>query len=239
MIPDLEIIPHCAGYHRLLTLQLSGFVLFPPRCQVLYRPCITLEDETTCRTLEWFTPRMPITVTIAPHVMEHNRLMRRAIGRNECALTTLAPVVWFADCDYVTSGDDLETILGTWPKGHKLAHPRHVRSCTPARGMELVESVTEPAVMPIDLPRDFPEAQRKHAAIGGLQFFDGSFCREKGYCGPVGKGRLFRTAKRWQSTKCDRWARAAAGEDVTLPITVLYRVRHSVRSEGAKEDARL
>ena len=239
MIPDIEIISHCWQYHRLLTLQLSGFCLFPPRCQVLYRPCVTMDDAATRDTILWFVPRMPPTVTIEPHVMNRRCLMRRAIGRNECCLTSKAPLVWCADCDYIATGDDLETILNAWPKGHKLAHPGRVRSCTPARGMELVESVTEPRIVPIDLTGDFPETQRKGSAIGGLQFFSGEHCREKGYCGPNPRGRLFKPADRWQPTKSDKWARAAAGEDITMPITVLYRVRHTVRSEGYKDDARL
>lgn len=239
MSPDIEIVPTIWQYSRVATLQLSGFVLFPPRCQVSYRPCVTRDDRETMAVLDWFATRLPETVRLVPHFMEHDRLMRRAVGRNECALTSQAPIVWMADVDYVTSADDLDAIINAWPKGHKLAHPGRVHSSTPVRGMELIDSVTNPAVVPLDLASDFPEIQRKRIAIGGLQVFDGEHCRKTGYCGPVGRGRLFRPAKRWQPTKEDRWARAAAGEDVTMPITVLYRVRHMVRSEGAKEDARL
>jgi len=170
--------------------------------------------------------------------MQRNRLMRRAIGRNECALTSLAPVVWFADCDYACFPNDLDLILNAWPKGHKLAHPGHVFATTPEHGMSMIEAVDENRIAPM-WRVDFSLAQKHRVAIGGLQFFDGDFCRTTGYCGPVGKGRLFRPAERWQPTKCDRWARAAAGEDVTMKITVLGRVRHTTRSEGHEKDARL
>jgi hypothetical protein len=239
VIPDIEIIPHIWGYWRLACLQLSGFVLWPPRCRVLYRPCVTAEDSPTMAVLNFFKDKLPATVIMEPHVMDRRRLMRRAIGRNECALTSTAPIVWFADCDYITTAACLDTILNNWPKGHKLAHPRHVHSCLPEWGMKTLESMDGPAVVPMNLAKDFPDVQRKRVAIGGLQFFDGDFCREKGYCGPKPRGRLFRPADRWQPTKCDKWARAAAGEDVTMNILALYRVRHTTRSEGHSEDARL
>jgi hypothetical protein len=238
MIPDVEIIPHVWQYHRLMTLQLSSFIHWPPTCRVFYRPCVTQEDTPTIAVLKWFSNRLPSSVTLEPHIMDRRRLMRRAIGRNECALTSKSPIVWFADCDYAVLPGDLESIMNAWPKGHKLAHPGHVRATIPEHGMEMIQSVIEPRVMPMMLS-DFPLAQKHRTAIGGLQFFDGEHCHKMGYCGPKGRGRLFRPADRWQPTKCDKWARSVAGEDVTMRITVLGRVRHTTRSEGHKEDARL
>jgi len=238
MIPDFEIIPHIWQYHRLAAIQLSSFIANPPTCRVLYRPCITREDEPTIRTMEYFASRLPVTVTMEPHVMERRRLMRRAIGRNECALSSIAPIVWMADVDYLVTNACLTTILNNFPSGANLAHPARVHATTKERGMELIESVTDPAVVPLDLKADFPVVKRSYA-IGGLQLFGGDYARKAGYCNDEPRNRIFRPAGRWQGTRCDRKARLKAGGSVAMNVLALYRVRHSVRSEGAERDAKL
>lgn len=239
MLCDIEIVVHCWQYSRLLTLQLSSLVLWPPKCRVRYRPCVTAEDTQTIRAVEFFSSRMPATVCVVPLVMEHDRLMRRAIGRNECLLSSRAPIVWAADCDYLATADCLDSILNNWPTGAKLAHPTKVHATIPQHGMEMIEAVgTEPRIVPVDLKADFPLVKGAYS-IGGLQFFGGDYARNAGYCNDEPRSRVFRPAKRWCKTLCDRKARLKAGGSKAMNILVLYRVRHTIRSEDHPEDAKL
>ncbi len=237
MIPDIEISPHVWGYSRCLCLQLSGLVQSPPRCCVLYGPCVTVEDLPTIATLDFFRNKLPPTVTLEPHIMDRRRLMRRCIGRNEVALSSTAPLLWFADCDYIATADCLEKILNAFPAGAKLAHPKKVHATSWPDGMAMIESVTESRVVPIDLAV-FNQTKRMRG-IGGLQFVSGDYARTAGYCNDEMASRRMRPADRWQPTRCDRKFRLKAGEDRPMPITALYRVRHDVRSEGNAVDVRL
>ncbi len=237
MLPDLEIIPHCHGYSRLLTLQLSSLIQFPPHCRVLYRACVTAEDLPTIATLDFFRSKLPSTVTLEPHVMDRRRLMRRCIGRNEVFLSSMAPLLWAADVDYVCTADCLEKILNAFPAGAKLAHPAKVHATSWPDGMAMIESVTDPRVVPIDLAV-FNQTKRMRG-IGGIQFVSGDYARTAGYCNDEMSSRRMRPADRWQPTRCDRKFRLKAGEDLAMPITALYRVRHDVRSEGNAVDVRL
>ena len=241
MIPDLELVPHCWRYSRLLCLQLSSLVLYPPKARVLYRPCVTtgLSDPETWRVLNFFCSRMPPTVALQPHVMEVRRLVRRGIGRNECAKRTEAPRIGFIDCDYVYGPGDIDALLEKFPEGAKLAHPGHVRASTYERGMEMIGAAEVIRVFEFDLAADFTVTQRMSTAIGGLQFFDGDWCRAKGYCDDEMGSRRMGPADRWQRTKEDRKARLKCGEDRRIKATLFYRVRHNVRSEGNAEDVRL
>jgi len=238
LLPDIEIVPHVWGYSRCLCLQLSSLVCFPPTCRVLYRPCVTAEDAATIATLEFFGDKLPPTVAMQPILMERRRLMRRCIGRNDAFFSSTAPVLWAADCDYLIGPGDLETILNALPAGVKLAHPRKVHATSHPVGMAMIESVTRPRVVDIDLSQ-FTEVKRVGNAIGGLQFVSGEYARQAGYCRDELGSRRMGPADRWQATRCDRKFRLKTGEDHLMKLTVLYRVRHSVRSEGAKEDVRL
>ena len=238
MTPDIEIIPTIWQYSRLFAFQLSGFVLSPPRCRVLYRPCVTKEDEPTIKVLEHYASRLPASVTLEPHFMERRKLMRRAIGRNECCLSSKAPIVWCADVDYLATADCLDTILNSFPCSVNLSHPAKVHATSRRRGMELIEAVNGVEVPLLDLVKDFP-VNKRAKAIGGLQFFSGEYARKAGYCNDELWNRIFKPANRWQATRCDRKARVKAGGSTPMAITALYRIRHWVRSEGAKEDAKL
>ncbi len=233
---DLSLIPHCWGYHRLLTWQLSGFVQFPPKPKVLYRPCVTAEDKDTIRVLEWFAPRLPSTVTLLPLYMEKRYLVRRAYGRSQTGHECTSPILGWIDADYIYGPGDCEAIINAFPAGAKLAHPAKVRATSWPDGMAMIESVKEPKVMEIDL-KIFNQT-KKMRAIGGVQFVPRDIAL-LGYCDDELGGRRMGPADRWQRTKEDRKLRLKLGEDQPMPITALYRVRHDVRSEGNAVDVRL
>ncbi len=238
MIPDLEIIPHIFCYWRLAAYQLSSLILFPPKCRVLYRPCVTREGPEATEYLDFFAPRMPSTVTIEPLWMERRRLMRRAIGRNEAFKSSKAPILWAADADYLCGPGDMELILEKFPAGANLAHPGRVHATSHERGMQFIEAVIEPRIVEFDLTKDFPLI-RWACGIGGLQFVRGDYARQHGYCGDEMGRRRMGPADRWQPTREDRKFRLKVGHDLGMGIVALYRVRHPIRSEGAAEDVRL
>ena len=188
--------------------------------------------------MEWFCSKMPPTVTIEPHPMEKRKLVRREIGRNECAKTSRAPIVAFVDTDYIYA-EDLDKFLDKWTPDMKLAHPSHVHATTHPRGMEMIQTVVPGKLAEINLSADFPVVQRISVAIGGIQFFSGGWAREHGYCGDEVGGKRLGPASRWCRTKGDRKVRCKAGEDRKIKGPLFYRVRHPIRSEGAVEDVRL
>lgn len=235
---DLEIVPHIWGYARTAAWQLSSLVQFPPKCRVLYRPCVTAEDEDTMRLLRFFCGLpLPPTLAVEPHLMDRRRLMRRCIGRNECFLSSKATVIWASDCDYLCGPGDLDAILERFPTGAKVAHPDSIHATSWPDGMAMIEAVKEPAVLEIDLGIF---NQVKHGKpIGGLQFVAGDYARAFGYCADELGWKRMGAADRWMPTKCDRKYRMKAGGSAPIPGPLLYRLRHDVRSEGNEVDVRL
>lgn len=226
-----EIVSHCWNYARLLTYQLSSFVLHPPgsehelRATVYFATC----DQRTVDTLAFFSSiDKPTNVLWDFRAIEPSRLCKRAIGRNEAALATEADWVWFADCD-MPIGDGAWDAIAKHAESVKqnLMYPRTVNvSVSHESGDKLIEAVTEPAIIEVSR-RDF--GRRKYnRAIGGVQITRGDRAREIGYLPQSRRAQM--PSRNWRRTYEDKTYRRALGTrgaPVNLPN--VFRIRHSKR----------
>lgn len=239
----VEICSHCWNYSRLLTYQLSSIWLYPPvKNRVDVVVCYSSDDEKTMEVLAWFAEQEPPeNVHLRVWRLETNKLMRRAIGRNERAMDTRADYILFSDVDMLFGPGAVDGIVDAWLKstrcidGHgrvatndppaDLVYPRYVGKCDHARGDEYIADVTAPGLYDINTEDFCPHRYRR--AIGGVQYVHGDVAREKGYL-PAGHRHL-RPAGRWIKTNDDVCARRHMVGHRGVPIQVpnIYRIRHS------------
>lgn len=228
--PTAEIVSHCWQYSRLLTYQLSGFVLHPPaNCNLTVTVFHAAEDDDTRRTLDFFAALSPPRVTWNFLAIERPRLMRRAIGRNLACKATAADWVLMTDCDYVFGAGAIDLIVdGLRFAGQSvLGHVReHSASTSQADGDAEIERVTGPDVVGVDPSRYSPS--RLARAIGGSQFVPGDWARVRGYL--PNSRRFQRPAGEWQRTFEDTSFRRTCGlPQFAIDCPAMYRIRHSQR----------
>ncbi len=226
----LQIVTHCWRYARLLTYQLSSFVLYPPKNLSL---TVTVfhneEDQRTCEVLRYFGAQKTPNVTWDWQNVAQGQLFRRAIGRNMAALNNEADWVWFTDCDQVFHDGCLDALpvelsgcdsILAFPRFVKIS--QHLDSRSPLFG----NLSQEPHLAVID-PSDFSPS-RHTRAIGALQIARGDVVRETGYCKDYPK--YMKPAKRWQKCFEDVKFRKALGTDGTpIDLPGLYRIEHKAK----------
>lgn len=224
---QLEIVSHCWRYSKLLTYQLSSLILHPfekiqVRMTVFYCP----EDEPTRRVLNFFSQRGNPNLTWNWQPLPKEQLFRRAIGRNQAALSTAADWIWFTDCDQVFHHGCIDA-LGDCLSGldHILVFPRTV-GCTQLLASDnplLVPFNDGPTLVAIDPSMFSPKTHTR--AIGPLQILRGDVARITGYCREI---KLYQeSSPRWQKTYEDRTFRWLLGtQGVPIDIPGLYRIEH-------------
>lgn len=249
----LELVSHCWRYSRLLLLQASSLILHPPdpaKLSIIHTIFYSREDAETVAMLHWLQRQQwPASVKWRHWPIETERLLRRAIGRNEACHDTKADWIWLADVDYLFGPGCLDALPEQLANvAGPLAYPRYaMRSPTDPAGDELIESVLLPPdsadgdgsridgcdcrLRDVDYAAGEIETTRR--AIGGVQIYRGDVARDRGYLSD--SPRWHRPADRWRRTYEDRAFRGwlgdgngeVRGEPVELPN--LYRVRHSKR----------
>lgn len=229
--PIVEVVSHCWNYRRLLTYQLSGFVLYPPTQSSLVVTVFHCdEDRDTVATLDYFLSHAIENVRWQFLPMQRRLLLRRAIGRNRACKSTLADVVLMTDCDYVFRGDAIDTIASSMltADSPRLGYVReHIASKSHDDGDAEIARVVSPGTYDVDPWRYEPS--RLRTAIGGAQIVLGDWARANGYL-PDSR-RFQRPASEWKRTFEDVAFRKSCGLD-TLPINCsssVYRIRHSKR----------
>lgn len=224
---SLEIVSHCWNYSRLLTYQLSSFVLFPPtKVDVTMTVFHTEEDEKTVEVLEYFGKHQIDGVTWRWRPIDKELLFRRSIGRNMAALEAQTDWVWFADCDQMFRDDCIDTLAELLPgRTEPLVYPRLVQ-CTDLIDLDdpvLKQVENGPAVVDIDPSKFTPHGWDR--AIGGIQIARSEVLRRIGYCND--RPRHLRPAKRMTKCREDRIFRHILGTDgVPLEIPGVYRINH-------------
>ena len=227
----VEVVTHCWNYSRLLTYQLSGFLLHPPaNVNLRVSVCLCLADVPTCEALrELRLASQAANVEIVPIILDRTQLMRRAIGRNLACKATRADVVILTDCDYVYRAgaiDDIAAAMLTAPDPVMGYVRNHMASLTHDDGDAEISACVSPSMLDVDETR-YGES-RLRTAIGGSQIVTGEWARAHGYL-PDSK-RWQRGADKWQRTFEDKVFRRASGLEL-LPIDCpsVYRIRHSKR----------
>ncbi len=237
--PRLEIVAHCWRYAHMLRFQLASLVVHAPSdvdvTYTLYR-APAADDPDTEALLREYTARAPSNLTWNVRELVPERLLRRAIGRNEAALGTAADRVWFTDCDVMFGAGCLDSLGAVMRRSSAaLLYPAHERV-----------SALLPSDHPLLGPRpdDGPEAlatlddalfERRalSKATGPHQIVHGDVARAAGYCPRIGPYQ--RPAARWRKTYEDTAFRRLIGtEGESAPIESVYRVRHQDKGRYAK-----
>ena len=227
---SIEVVSHCWNYSRLLALQLSGFATAPPERHELTATVFYCdEDRDTVGVLDFFLSLQVERVRWRFLPLERRYLLRRAIGRNNAALSTAADVLVFTDCDYVYLDGAVDAIGDAVLSAGRpvLAYIRgHQASESHEAGDAVIESVAGPGIAKLDTSM-FSES-RLARAIGGSQIVAGDWARAHGYI--PRHARYHRPASEWKRTFEDAVFRRASGLP-SLPIDCqsVYRVRHSKR----------
>ncbi len=226
----LQIVTHCWNYARLLTYQLSSFVLHPPKdvsltMTVFYNE----EDRRTTEVLRYFVQQEVRNVTWHWWNLEQGQLFRRAIGRNLAALSNQADWVWFTDCDQVFHEGCLDALPAAWEACDAvLVFPRQVQvteQLNPDNPMfrDLHQS---PKLLEIN-PDDFFTVSQARA-FGALQIVRGDVLRKIGYCKDVPK--YMKPAKRFGRTYEDVKFRRILGTNGTpIELPGVYRIEHKAK----------
>lgn len=226
----VQVVNHVWNYSRLACLHLSQYVLHPPKSvTATVTICFCPEDTETLNVLDYFGKIEVPNVIWHWKPMAKERLMRRAIGRDEVARESQADAVLFGDIDYTYGRDCLDAIVAAMfeYKEPKLFYPRKPQqSVDHAAGDSEIAKVTSIAVY--DLDHDKYHGVPLDRAIGGCQWIFGSTAREKGYL-PAGH-KFMQPAAEWQRTRCDPIARFHWGlPQVPLKVQGVTRIRHSTR----------
>jgi len=226
---QLEIVSHCWNYSGLLTYQLSSLVLYPPQdVSVKMTVFHSLEDDQTCRVLDFFAARKIPKVVWNWWPLPEPQLLRRAIGRNEAALATRADWIWFTDCDLVFHRGCLDALADICAGLQApLVYPRRLRGTKPLQSDDpLFQSLgAELAVLDIDVSRFEPVSYTR--AIGPLQIVRGDVARMAGYCRNI-NFYMEPVSRDWHRTFEDRtfrWLLGTRGQPMDLPG--LYRIHHA------------
>lgn len=223
---SLEIVSHCWRYAHLQAYQLSSLVLHPPEdIDVTMTVFYAEEDEATQALLAFFAQQQVPNVTWNWQKRPAPELFRRAIGRNQAALTSKADWVWFTDCDVCFGAGALDT-LNTQLQGCQapLVYPQEERvTCLLTDDSPMLTAAKEPALVHID-ECEFTTKQVTRAT-GPLQITHGDIARSMGYC--QGVTSYLRAEPCWSKCHEDRvfrWLLKTQGSALELPA--IYRIRH-------------
>jgi len=180
----IEIISHCyatrlKSYAGFLNYQLSSLLLHPPRCRVRACVCLSRHDTETRRVVDWFFEHGQLDLR-AMYLTEDG-MSRRAIGRNNAAMTSTADIVWFSDTDQVYRDGVFDTLAGLqWPHEAVMVYPKIIQiHKTHAIGDQYALQAREPRLIDIDTEDFMPKKYTR--AIGGVQIVKGDFARKMGY----------------------------------------------------------
>ena len=229
--PHLEIVAHCWRYAHMLRFQLASLVTHAPTAldvtYTLYR-APAADDPDTDALLARYAPLAPAHLAWNVRTIPPERLMRRAIGRNEAALASRADRLWFTDCDVMFGDGCLDSLAAVMrASAAPLLHPEHERvsallpSDHPLLG-------PRPGDGPAELANPDPALFERRAlakATGPHQICHGDVARAAGYCPDIGPYQ--RPTRHWRKTYEDTAFRRLIGsEGEPAPIDAVHRVRH-------------
>ena len=229
--PHLEIVAHCWRYAHVLRFQLASLVVHAPTAlevtYTLYR-APAADDPDTDALLGRYAPLAPRGLTWNFTTIAPQRLMRRAIGRNEAALASAADRVWFTDCDVVFGEGCLDSLARVMRESAApLLHPAHERvsALLPADHPLLGPRAGDTPAELVAFDPGLFERRALSKATGPHQICHGDVARAAGYCPRIAPYQ--RPTARWRKTYEDTAFRRLIGTEGTpAPIESVYRVRH-------------
>lgn len=230
----IEVVTHCYcppgtdWYAQALRWQLASLNEFAPSGTQL-TVYWSGNDVATKRVLDSFPKGR---VLVVPAMLMESCLFRRAIGRNQSAISTRADVVWFTDVDYFCPNDFLSRMVPHVLE-HGFAFPKWYSICKDwETGDRLVDEYRRGGpFLWSDIGEDFT-SKKNRVAIGGVQFVSGDLCRKYGYLKDTDWVKPVDPTLGFRSCKCDRKYRGMLKREAGISATAvdccgLYRLRHT------------
>jgi len=235
----IHLITHCYAvelpqFATFLRYQLSSLVLNPPAVPFLIEVRYSPDDKRTAEVVNEFSVLLGAQIGLSP-MQPPEQLFRRAIGRNEAALSSHADLVWFTDCDYLFGPGCLDGLWEQWNGLEQFAsmlYPARIMTMKSHEdGDELVESDLDADTFEETPGLDGIEfkVQKVHKAFGGLQIIPGSLARKHGYLDGSRRYQkpLAKPFSNFHDDVAFRKSCLQHGPIVPVEIPNLYRLRHS------------
>ncbi len=222
----LEVVVHCWQYAHLLKYHLSSFVLHAPtQLDVIATVYYSPDDANTQNLLDYFSKIEVPNVTWNWQPMSTDKIMRRAIGRNQAALDTKADWIWFTDCDLVFHKGSLDA-FASLAKGQKEVLLFPVNEWITPLLDDSVPMLSRGSVGEvIDIDTSLFHQSEVKKAVGPHQITHGDVARACGYCNNI---KVYQTPEfHWKKTYEDttyRWLLRTHGKGIEVPE--VYRIRH-------------
>ena len=229
----LQIVSHCWQYAHMLNFQLSSLVNYPPtKLKLTYTLYYAAEDTELKKLITRHDTINVPNVTWQWIEVPKTHLFRRAIGRNQTALSTTADWVWFSDCDLIFHESCLDSLA------QALSH-RQARMVFPRQEFitALLEAshpmLTQDIESTIDIDPSLFDTNAIHKAKGAFQIVHGDVLRTCGYCRDI---KLYQyPMQHWSKTYEDSmFRRLIDSEGEPVDVKGLYRIRHSEKGRYVK-----
>lgn len=233
---SLRIVTHCYAaekpfYAAFLRYQLSSLILYPPKTQVVVEVCCTPDDRNTRDVLDWFICHA-CEVWIRPSWMiPQEKLFRRAIGRNQAAMSCHEELIWFCDVDHAFGEGCVDGLWAEWEKQANfvsMIYPKQIMIHKDhATGDSYAAASFRGGVLDVN-PDDFVP-MRYSKAIGGVQVVPGSLARKHGYLDGHRRYQkpLDRPFANFHDDVAFRKSCSKHGPIVPVDVPNLFRLRHT------------
>ncbi len=234
----LEIVSHCWQYAHLSVYQLSSLVNHPPKdIDLTYTLFYAEEDTATAKLVEMFGQMDIPNISWQWRPVTREQIFRRAIGRNQAALSTAADWIWFADCDLIFHAGCLDSITPALRTvSTRLAYPATEKITELLAADDPIVNLPTDQPMVVDIDPTMFSLSSITKAKGAFQIVHGDVARTCGYCKDLALYQ--QPTNRWRKTFEDTAFRRLINDDgVAVPIEGLHRIRHQVKGRYAKDSA--
>lgn len=216
-----EICSHCYKYSKLLSFQLSSFILFPPKNTYIYTLFFSETDKNTQDVIDFFKPKLEGVIELNLKPTEEGLLFNRGAGRNIALHESKADWIWFTDVDYLFRHnclDDLYNILKS--EQYVLVHPSKIKQNKSTKdGDDIIEAIKDISVRDIT-PENYI-IHKIRRAIGGAQITNVLKTKHLDYCSYLG------TYKKWHITFSDVEFRRKISSRSNINVNDIFRIRHT------------
>ncbi len=231
---SLEIVSHCWNYSHLMAYNLSMYVNYPPsNVDVTVTVFYSEEDKATVEMLDFFGNIDVPGITWNWQLLPTSHLLRRAIGRNQAALSTKADWIWYIDCDLIFHQGCLDSLAASLlHRKDALLFPKSefVTSLLEDEN-PMLNNANKPHL--VDIDTTLFQSNEITRAVGAYQITHGDIARACGYCNNIS---VYQTPEpHWRKTYEDRvyrWLLRTQG--VAIEIPAIYRIRHQAKGRYNK-----
>jgi len=229
----LQIVSHCWQYGHMLNFQLSSIINYPPtNLKLTYTLYYSGEDVKLKQLIARIDSVTVPNVTWNWVEITTQQLFRRAIGRNQSALNTLADWIWFSDCDLIFHAgclDSVATAVNGYQQRMVFPQQEFVTDLLDASHPMLNQN----SETTVDIDTSLFRKNAIQKAKGAFQIVHGDVARTCGYCRDM---KMYQTPmQHWSKTYEDSiFRKLIASEGKPVEIKGLYRIRHVEKGRYTK-----